>query len=185
MHSTACTPLCLPGARAPQPARSFPVLLGRARLGNRLRACGHRDAHSLLELLIALSLLGILLGLGVPAFQHARDRIAIVAARDAVAAAVARARALAPGLGGARLILDPLASTYWIESSAGRQLTTTVSLTDRYAVRLFVDGSRDGPTALWFDALGIGRLANRTIRFRRGGLEGGLTLSAYGRPRPW
>ena len=39
--------------------------------------------------------------------------------------------------------------------------------------------------AIRYDAIGIGRIANRTLRFERGHAVAGLTVSAYGRVRAW
>jgi hypothetical protein len=42
-----------------------------------------------------------------------------------------------------------------------------------------------GPVAIEFDARGVGIVASRTFRVRRGAAEARLTLSAFGRPRRW
>jgi type II secretory pathway pseudopilin PulG len=140
---------------------------------------------TVIELLFALALATTLAGIATPRFSAALDRVAVSAAMDAFVAQVTRARALALAKGGARLMLDVNCACSWLEHMDGRHAASEVWFGTSYGVTLLVDGFRDTPLELSFDALGIGRLVNRTVRFRRGSIERRSTLSAYGRVRTW
>ena len=137
---------------------------------------------TLIELIVVMAVLAILLGVAVPSSAQWRDAAAVRAARDELASALARARATAVSRGGAALVLDPLAGRFWTVTDSGRA-GETVSLEDRYGVQ--VDPGGEEPVIFRYDGLGIGRLASRTVRIRRGTAEAGLTVSAYGRTRRW
>ncbi len=140
---------------------------------------------TLLELLVALALLAILAALAYPPLRRGLDRLAVRSARDALAAGVARTRAVAISRGGATLLVDVAGARFWIEAVDGDTVAVPVDLGRQYGVRIEVAGSTSAPIALAFDARGLGRLVNRTFSVRRGSAEAGLTLSTYGRPRPW
>src|SRR5690606_19303309 len=140
--------------------------------------------HSLIELLFVVCVVAVLLGLAAPALGTARDRYAVRAARDALAAGIARGRAFAVVHGGAVVVVDPAAGRLWIERRGGEVLGAPVELARRFGVTLSADGA-EGPARIRFDGMGIGRLANRTLRIRRGSAEAGITISAYGRVRTW
>ncbi|MBW3553408.1 MAG: hypothetical protein KY466_07860 [Gemmatimonadetes bacterium] len=141
----------------------------------------NRAGTSFLELIVVLALLGLLLGIAAPPALRWRDVLAVRAARDELAAGVATARATATAAGGAALILDVSAGVFWITTADGKAgLVTDVA--SRYGVR--IEGA-DGLVEIRYDAVGIGRLSNRTLRFRRGRAEAGLVVSAYGRVRRW
>lgn len=145
-----------------------------------------RPGTTLLELLVALTLLGVLLGLGVPALGHRLDRLAVRGARNALAAGVARARSAAIARGGARLVISPPRATFWVAAGTGAEVDTVAGpfdLAERYGVALEAGGRRR--VALRFDALGIGRIASATIGVVRDGAEAGITVSSYGRVRRW
>lgn len=142
----------------------------------------HRAAFTLLELMIALCVLGILLGAALPPMKRSLDSVAVRAARDELAAGVRSARAAARALGGARLLLDAPAARYAVVDAAGDTLAGPVDLAERHGVAVEASGVAD-TVALPFDGLGIGRVASRTIRVRRGAAVAGLTVSAYGRVR--
>lgn len=139
---------------------------------------------TLIELLLALCLLGILAGLAAPALEHGVDVVAARAARDELAAAVSRTRSSAVALGGASLIVDPGHATFWIRGAAGDTVLQPVDLFQRHGVDLAASGA-DGTVELSFDALGIGRMTSRTIRLVRGTAVANVTVSAYGRARTW
>lgn len=136
----------------------------------------------MIELLVALLLLGVLLALSLPSMARWRDAVAARAARDELAAGLAWTRLSAVSHGGSTLVVDAASGTFWTMTPAG-PVREPVSLTDRYAVRLDVGSA--GRVSLEYDALGVGRHASRTIRFRRGGAEAGLVISGYGRFRRW
>ena len=142
----------------------------------------NRNGSSLTDLIITLALLAIVLAIAAPRLQNARDAYATRAARDAAAAVVERARVLAAARGTARLIVEPTAGTLALESPVGAPARTTLAIHDAFGVALTVDGQA-GRVVLDFNALGLGVLANRTLRFRRGSAESVLTLSTHGRGR--
>lgn len=144
-----------------------------------------RTGTTLLELAVAITLLGILTFLGTTAFASARDVLAVRSARDAIVAASARTRAYAVGHGGASLTIDATTGTLRIRTR-DRLIDEATPIARSLGVHIQMDGARATPTAtLPYDALGIGRIANRTIAITRAGVSGGVTFSAYGRPREW
>lgn len=140
---------------------------------------------TLLELVFALLLLSILLGVAVPPLREGRDRLAVQGARDALATGVAHARVVAIARGGAVVVIEPAAARFRVETPDGGLAGEVVDLATQYGVRLEVPGDDVDEIALRFDARGIGRVVNRTFVFRRGRAEAGLTLSVYGRARRW
>ncbi len=139
---------------------------------------------TLADLLITLAILAVLLAMAAPRLVRARDAYAVRGARDAAASLIERAAALAGMRGGARLQVDPGAGELRAEAPPGQPAGQALRLTLQFGVVLSVDG-HSGPLALDFDGLGLGSIANRTLRFRRGGEEARLSLSLYGRPRQW
>ncbi|HEX7052137.1 MAG TPA: hypothetical protein VF188_18155 [Longimicrobiales bacterium] len=144
----------------------------------------HPPGTTLVELLFALAILAILIGIAAPPLRRWLDRYATVGAREALAAGVARARSLAVGQGGAALVVDVGSGRFWVRAG-GDVVEGPVDLGAQYRVELTVDGAAADRVVLRFDARGLGRLANRTFRLRRGDATAGLTLSTYGRPRRW
>lgn len=141
-----------------------------------------RGGVSVIEMLVVLSLLGILLGMIAPGAVRWRDAAAVRGARDELAAGLAWTRLAAAAHGGASLVMDPAAARYWITMRDGAT-RRAVDLFDRYGVTLET-GTTD-TLALEYDALGIGRVTSRTLRLRRGSAEGGLVVSGHGRFRRW
>jgi prepilin-type N-terminal cleavage/methylation domain-containing protein len=139
-----------------------------------------RAGFSIVELALALLILGIMAGIAVPATARARDRIAVGSARTELAAAVAVARSMAIVAGGATLVIDGPGAVAWIETAAQR-VTSRHEVGARYGVTL--ETVRDQPVSLRFDGLGIGRMTATTVRIRRGASEAALVVSAYGRVR--
>src|SRR5690606_18636107 len=82
---------------------------------------------------------------------------------------IARARATALTRGGAVLVVDVAAGRFWIETPGGERVGDPVDLWRDYGVRLAVDGGGEARLSLRFDGLGLGRMANRTLRVVRGG----------------
>lgn len=140
---------------------------------------------TLIELLFTLGLLAVLAALAYSPLRRGMDQLAVRSARDALAAGVARARAAAILRGGAALVVDVAGARFWIEAADGDAVAPPVDLGRLYGVRLEVAGAAESPVRLGFDGRGLGRLANRTFSVRRGSAVAGLTLSTYGRPRPW
>lgn len=144
-----------------------------------LRARG----FTLVEVVLVLCLVGILTSLATPALSAGRDGAAVRAARDQVAAALTYTRAAALARGGAALVVDVERANLWVRDAAGDTVARPLDLRARYGVAVT---TRGGPTVeIRYDAMGIGRLASRTLRFRRGRARAVLTVSAYGRVRAW
>lgn len=137
---------------------------------------------TLIELVVVMAILALLLAVTVPSAAHWRDAAAVRAARDELAAGLARARAAAASNGGAALLLDPLNGRFWTVTAGGFR-GEAVSLGDQYDVSVDPGGAE--LVVFRYDGLGIGRLAGRTVHIRRGRAEAGLTVSAYGRTRRW
>lgn len=140
-----------------------------------------RPGATLPELVALLGLTSILLAMAGPAFGTARDRWAARAARDHTAALISHTRNLATLHGSATLRIDTVDVTVRIEAPTGQNWGSVEPIGARYGVRIRGAGSG----SLEFDALGLGRLANRTLEFHRGGAATRLTVSSYGRPRRW
>lgn len=145
----------------------------------------NREGTTLPELLVVLAILAIVATMTMPRVGRALDVYATRAARDALAAAVGRARVLAIARGSAIVRLDAPARTLEIRSPAGGAAAETLPLSSLFGVSCELDGSPAAVVALHFDALGIGRFSNYTLRCHRNGQEARLTLSSYGRPRRW
>ena len=144
----------------------------------------NRNGSSLLELALYIALLTIIVTLAAPPFAFARDVLAVRAARDALVAASARTRSHAVSHGGASLRIDTSAGTVMI-STQDQAVSDLTDLTSASRIRIRFDNTQASVATLPYDALGIGRLANRTITISRGRVTGGVTFSAYGRARPW
>lgn len=146
-----------------------------------MRRPRRRAGATLPEIIVLMALLAVLCGMTVSTTARTRDGIAVRAARDAVAGEIGKVGALARLHGSARMTIALGALA--IEAPAGT-LRDSRAIGRRFGVDMSVDGAA-GAVTLEFDALGLGRLVNRTIRFRRNDAEAGLTLSSYGRPRRW
>ena len=138
--------------------------------------------YTLLETIVVLALLGILLGIALPGTKRWRDAAAVRSAREELAAGLARTRMAAATHGGAVMVLDPSTGRFWTRTGDGGT-SPPVDLRGRYGVR--VDAGTEDPVLFHYDALGIGRLTNRTVRVARGSADGGVIVSAYGRYRRW
>lgn len=133
---------------------------------------------TLFECLVVLAIVGIGLALGLPALQVHRDRWAVTQAREAGAALLARARVDALGAGASRVTILPGRKS--LERSLGSTLRERIDLEDRYGVSLDMSG-RDTIASIEFNALGLGRMSARTLRFERGSTSASLVISTYGR----
>jgi type II secretory pathway pseudopilin PulG len=144
---------------------------------------GMRDApgFTLVELTLVLLLTTALLAAAVPSFIHARDVLAVRAARAELVAAAAAARAAAILAGGATLIIDRPAGAAWVESPDGERIGAVRRLAEQYRVEL--ETAAGDVVTVRYDALGLGRLASTSLRLRRGAVSAAVTISAYGRVR--
>lgn len=140
----------------------------------------HREqGFTLLELVFVIAVAGALLGMALSRGAAGLDRIAVVAARDVAAAALARTRALAVAQGGSALVIRRSPAGFWLEDRRGVQIGGT-DLERSYGVVLD-DADTEAEIRVRYDALGIGRVASRTLRFRRGAAVATLVISSYGR----
>ncbi|MFO7892290.1 MAG: type II secretion system protein [Longimicrobiales bacterium] len=140
-----------------------------------------QPGYTLIELIVATAVLGVILAIALPPALRWRDAAAVCAARDELAAGLAWTRMAAASHGGATLLLDPAAGRFWTRTDGHD--SEPVALAVRYGVR--VEAGSDEVIAFYYDALGIGRLTNRTVGMVRGQAEAGVTVSAYGRYRRW
>jgi type II secretory pathway pseudopilin PulG len=138
---------------------------------------------TLLELLLVLTLMSAALLVAVPNAMQALDVFSVHAAREALITASSRTRSLAISRNGAQLQIDAQAGTLTL--IADSSTIKRWSLRELYGVTLTIEHSARTVVEITYDHLGIGRLANLTLRVARGRVEGGVTFSAYGRPRAW
>lgn len=135
---------------------------------------------TLVELLVALALGALLLAVLFPRMDRLRDGLAVRGAREEVVGLLARARLQALLGEGAEVVA--LEGPSRIVVRAPRSVATRLDLEREYGVELVIPGPTDRAT-LRFDALGIGRMASRTLSFRRRDAEVFLSVSSYGRVR--
>lgn len=133
---------------------------------------------TLFECLVVLAIVGIGIALGMPALQAHRNRWAVTQAREAGAALLSRARVDALGSGASSITIMPRSGR--IERLFGDTVRERVDLGERYGVSLEISG-RDTLATIQFNALGLGRMSARTLRFERGGTSASLVISSYGR----
>lgn len=139
-----------------------------------------RRGHTLFELCAALLLAALVVSATLPLVRDARDRMAVVAAREAVAGLAAEARAAALAHGGAEVRVAAGPWRGWVQ--VGDSVASTVALEEELGVTVGLSRDRRA-TSLAYDALGLGRVASETLRFRRGGQVAALVVSGYGRVR--
>jgi type II secretory pathway pseudopilin PulG len=145
------------------------------------RRMRHHGGYTLVELALVLLLATMLLVAATPSLLNARDVVAVRAARAELIAAAATARSAAVLNGGAMLLIDVASARVWIETDGGILIGEIRDLRSRHGVSCEAD--RAVPIRVRYDALGIGRLANTTVRLRRGTVLAVITVSAYGRVR--
>ncbi len=133
---------------------------------------------TLLECLVVLVILGVGLALGTPALQDQRDRWAVLQAREASAALFSRARAEAVGSGDSDVSIREV--TPLIERHLRGVPRESLQLDARFGVSLDLSGT-SSTVVISFDALGLGRIASRTLRFTRSDAASLLIVSSYGR----
>jgi prepilin-type N-terminal cleavage/methylation domain-containing protein len=139
-----------------------------------------RNGFTLLELLVVLVLAAILADLGLRPARRLLDRWAVLAAREDVAALVAVARVRAVGTVGATLVVDEVTGSVEVRSAVWPD--TVVGLRERRGVGLEIVGSARRVT-LKFNALGLGEVSSRRLRFSRGEASSDLIMSSHGRLR--
>lgn len=136
--------------------------------------------HTLLELTLVLAVGAIAAAVLAPPARTLSDRLAVTAAREAVAGLLAEARVVAMERGGASVHLADGPWRAW--SVADGEVVRTIQLERETGVLVELGGGRR-EVSLDFDALGLGVVASRTLIFRRGDAEARLVVSGYGRIR--
>jgi prepilin-type N-terminal cleavage/methylation domain-containing protein len=137
-----------------------------------------RLAFTLLELVIVLSLVGLLMALAVPRFSAMRDSASVRAAMADLSADFSLARQAAITRRTAvAIVLDTALGTVALRS-AGRSLARH-TLHATYGIVL--GASRDSAV---YDSRGLGyAVSNLTVTVRRGAIVDTLTMSRMGRVR--
>jgi Tfp pilus assembly protein FimT len=141
----------------------------------------NRMGASLFELLITLSVIGILLTIALPNMRTTMQVLAARAARETAFGMFARARIVAQQHGGAEILLDATANRIAIRSPSGA-IVSEALFADRN-VHLSLDGA--DTVKLRYDGYGLGRMMSRTITFTARDARAGLTVSSFGRVRRW
>ncbi len=136
-------------------------------------------AFTLLELLVALALAAVLVGLSLPAGRRLQDRWAVGAERDRALAALHRVRVEARIRDGATLAVD--GRTGVLTARAGDSLLWRRADAGRSGVRITRPDGTPVVDTLHFDAWGLGVVTSRTLVFRRGRAEARLVISSRGR----
>ncbi len=139
-----------------------------------------RRGYTLFEICAGLLLVTLAASAFLPAGRSLLDRMAVVAAREAVAGLVAEARVAALTHGGARVHLASGPWRAWAQ--VGDSVFGRVGLEEELAVTVELSRDRTA-TELRYDALGLGQVASETLRFLRGQAASSLVVSAYGRVR--
>ncbi|HUF12911.1 MAG TPA: prepilin-type N-terminal cleavage/methylation domain-containing protein [Longimicrobiales bacterium] len=144
-----------------------------------------RRGYSLIELIIVLALLALAIGLAYPGARAAADGWAVRAARDATASVLASTRAAAVAHRGAELLVVQATGEVLTRTARSPRPLPRLSVTTDWGVALSSPGFAGDTVSIRYDALGLGRVASRTLRFERGASSAGITVSAYGRIRRW
>ena len=124
-----------------------------------------RSGATLLELTVVFVLIALAGTIFLPAARRQADRAALVGAREAVAALVARTRTEAMLAGAASLRVR--AADGEVAVLSADSVIVGQSLGSQYGVTIEL-GRRAKVAELHFDGLGLGRVASRTITLRDG-----------------
>jgi len=132
------------------------------------------------ELCATLLILAVGVSFVAPRARHLQDRMAVVAAREAVAGLVAQARAEALARGSAVVVVETSPGSASLEAAGlpVRRIPVQADL----GVEVALSRGRSA-AELRYNALGLGQVASETVSFRRGGAEAALVVSGYGRVR--
>jgi prepilin-type N-terminal cleavage/methylation domain-containing protein len=137
-----------------------------------------RFAFTLLELVIVLTLVGLLMGLAAPRFSAMRDGASVRAAVADLAAdfSIARQSAITRRAAVA-IVFDTSSGTVELRSAAG-------SISRRQLHALYGIVLRSNRDSTVYDSRGIGYgVSNLTVTVRRGSIVDTLTMSRLGRLR--
>lgn len=138
-----------------------------------------KRGHTLLELAVVLSLLGLVAAVSIGSVRRQADELAARAAREELAGLVQRARVEARLHGEARLFIRSGGSA---ELRVPPDSLLVAMDPGTRGVRFRVHGNRD-EAELRFGPLGIGRAASLTVSAERGSASSTLVVSSYGRIR--
>lgn len=136
--------------------------------------------YTLIEVVFVLMLMALLFGIAIAPITHARDVLAVRAARGDLTMLLAVTRQTAIKTGGATLVIAVDSGSAWIEYAPGSVVGDVQNIAARHGVRLT---ARSPVLNIRYDALGIGRMTNTVVRVRSGSVTGTITISAYGRVR--
>ncbi len=139
-----------------------------------------RRGYTLIELGLVLVLSSTTCLVLLSPARNFRDRMAVVAAREAMAGLFARARVDALLRGGSTVHVRAGPWRAWSESSD--TVLGTVEVQRDYSVAVTLGGGRTSADVR-YDGLGVGRVASVTLEFHRGREETALIVSGYGRVR--
>lgn len=142
----------------------------------------HSAGFTLAELVVVLAIGSVMAGVAARSLGGLIDGWAVVAARDAVASMAHRARVEARRAGGATLRIVPDSTLVSIRSPAGSGARWS-GAESGVAIEIGSGPRSDRAVELRWDALGVGRVASRTVVFRRGSTERRLVFSSTGRVR--
>ncbi|CAN5796394.1 hypothetical protein BH23GEM11_BH23GEM11_16310 [soil metagenome] len=138
-----------------------------------------KQGHTLLELAVVVSLVGLLVLVGVGSARGQLHAHGVQVAREEVAGLLREARSAARVHGGARVVVE---TGGWVEL-----LVRSDSVIRRYdpavhGVRVAPRGARTR-VELLYGPSGLGRATSVTLDFERGGVSRPLIVSSYGRVR--
>jgi type IV fimbrial biogenesis protein FimT len=137
---------------------------------------------TLIEILVVVTMVGILLTFGIPRFRTATSKSSVRSAMSALASMHARAKAIA--IQRARttaLVLDASGGTAWIVSSGIGGTVDTVGRVEILVQRFGITFTTT-QTAMMFSPRGIGtNNAATTIIITTAGFSDTMTVSAAGR----
>lgn len=136
-----------------------------------------RSGHTLLELATVLLLLGMAFSLLHPLARRSADRMAVTGARERVVGLLDRARAEARASGASDVEIRSEEGVVLLLRGESEVARVPVG---EGGVRIDPGSPRD-TVVVSFDALGLGRVASRTLTFRKGEAEASLVLSSLGR----
>lgn len=146
------------------------------RFDGRYCGCG---GYTLLELVLVLTLVGVLCAVALPPVARLRDRSSVSAAMVELSAAFSLARRAAVSRRElVSVVLDTAAGTVEVRAGSGDRLSRG-TLGSRYGIVL--GGNRDSAV---YDPRGLGYgVSNLSVTVRRGRIVDTLTMSRLGRVR--
>jgi type II secretory pathway pseudopilin PulG len=136
---------------------------------------------SLIELLLALTIVALTSALALDSVVRVLDRWAVEGSRTVALAILEQARARARASGGAEVRIEEEGARLVLRSGTPAQTVGEWSLARLHGVTLDL-GARSA-RVLRFDPAGLGRVANQTLRIQRGRAEARVVISLYGRAR--